>query len=57
MAEKSTFTCPICGRTFSAESEAETIKMAQEHAKNAHQKELSAEQIKSMMKQEEPQTK
>ena len=43
-------TCPACGGTLSAATEAELIEKVQAHAKNEHDKDLTAEQIRQMAK-------
>ena len=43
-------TCPACGGTLSAATETELIAQVQAHAKNEHDKDLTAEQIRQMAK-------
>ncbi len=48
MAEYSV-TCPACGGTLHAHSEAEIIKMTKEHAKEHHDMVLTDDKVKEMI--------
>jgi len=43
------FTCPICNGSVGAATEAETIALAQKHAKEHHDKDLPEVRIREMM--------
>ena len=47
---KHNVTCPACGGVIGADTQAELISMVQDHAKQAHNKDLTAEQILQMEK-------
>jgi predicted small metal-binding protein len=42
--------CPACGGGIGADTQAELIKMVQDHAKTAHQMDLTAEKVLEMEK-------
>ncbi len=51
MAEhKHSVTCPACGGAISATSQDELIRLVQDHAKERHQMDLSAEKVLAMEK-------
>lgn len=51
MAEhKHSVICPACGGTISAATQAELIEQVQAHAKQKHGKDLTAEQVIQMEK-------
>lgn len=43
-------TCPMCGGTIGAGTQAELIEKVQAHAKSKHGQDLSAEQVMEMEK-------
>ena len=45
--------CPVCGEAISAESEQELIQKFQRHGKERHNQEMTVEQIRDMMKQQQ----
>jgi predicted small metal-binding protein len=47
---KHNVTCPVCSGTLGADTEAELIDVVQRHAKDAHDKDLSSDQVLEMAK-------
>lgn len=43
-------TCPACGGVIGADTQAELVKLVQDHAKKDHQMDLSAEKVLEMEK-------
>jgi predicted small metal-binding protein len=48
--KKVSLKCPVCGRVFSADSEAELIKGAKDHALQNHRMQMTDEQVKELIK-------
>ncbi|NLD74117.1 MAG: DUF1059 domain-containing protein [Chloroflexi bacterium] len=53
MAEKFSVKCPVCNGTFSASSEQDAIRMAQEHASEKHDMSLTEQDARDLVTREQ----
>lgn len=47
--------CPVCGDRISSESEQDLIQKVRQHGKEKHNREMSEQQVRDMMQQQQMQ--